>query len=60
MRDASRNYVDTEKRLVVLIGIHDTAVIDTDDALLICNLDSTQQVKNVVEYLQAHNLEQYL
>ena len=60
VRDASRNYVDTEKRLVVLIGIHDTAVIDTDDALLICNLDSTQQVKNVVEYLQAHNLEQYL
>lgn len=60
VRNASRNYVDAEKRLVVLIGIHDTAVIETDDALLICNLDSTQQVKNVVEYLQAHNLEQYL
>lgn len=60
VHNASRNYVDAERRLVVLVGIHDTAVIDTEDALLICHLESTQQVKNIVEYLQTHRLDAYL
>ena len=60
VHNASRNYVDAERRLVVLVGIHDTAVIDTEDALLVCHLESTQQVKNIVEYLQTHRLDAYL
>ena len=60
LHDSSRCLVQADSRLVVLVGIHDTVVVDTEDALLICHRDSTQQVKNVVEYLHAHQLEKYV
>lgn len=60
VHDSSRCLVHAGGRLVVLVGIHDTVVVDTNDALLVCHRDSTQQVKNVVEYLHAHQLEEYV
>lgn len=59
-QNASRCLVHSPDRLVVLVGLNDTIVVDTDDALLICRRDSTQQVKNVVEYLYANQLEDYV
>jgi mannose-1-phosphate guanylyltransferase len=60
MQDSSRCYVQAGDRLVVLVGIHDSVVVDTDDAVLVCNRDSAQQVKQVVEYLHAHQFEDYV
>lgn len=60
MHDSSRCLVQADRRLVVLVGIHDTVVVDTDDAILICNRESAQQVKNVVDYLHAHQLGEYV
>jgi len=65
VHDASRCLVEAESggddgRFVALVGVHDLAVVDTDDAVLVCHRDSTQQVKNVVEYLHAHQLEEYV
>jgi mannose-1-phosphate guanylyltransferase len=40
--------------------MHDTVVVDTDDALLVCNRENAQQVKQVVEYLHAHQFEAYV
>ena len=48
MQDSSRCLVQGDGRLVVLVGIHDTVVVDTEDAVLVCNRESAQQVKNVV------------
>ena len=60
VHDASRNLVQSNNRLVVLIGIHDTIVVDTPDAVLVCNRESTQHVKTVVDYLHAHQYEDYI
>lgn len=60
VHDSSRCMVQADRRLVVLVGIHDGVVVDTDDAVLICNRESAQQVKNVVDYLHAHRLEEYV
>lgn len=60
LHNSSRCLVKAGERLVVLIGINDTVVVDTDDAILVCNRDSAQQVKNVVEHLHAHQLEKYM
>jgi mannose-1-phosphate guanylyltransferase len=60
MQDSSRCYVKAGDRLVVLVGIHDMVVVDTDDAVLVCNRESAQQVKQVVEYLHAHQFEEYV
>jgi mannose-1-phosphate guanylyltransferase len=40
-------------RLVVLVGIRDTIVVDTPDAVLVCAADAAQDVKLVVERLLA-------
>jgi mannose-1-phosphate guanylyltransferase len=60
MQDSSRCLVQAGDRLVVLVGIHDCVVVDTDDAVLVCNRESAQQVKQVVEYLHAHQFEEYV
>ena len=60
MQDSSRCLVQGDGRLVVLVGIHDTVVVDTEDAVLVCNRESAQQVKNVVDYLHAHQLEEFV
>jgi mannose-1-phosphate guanylyltransferase len=66
VHDASRCLVEAggengeDGRFVALVGVHDLAVIDTEDAVLVCHRDSTQQVRNVVEYLHAHQLEEYV
>jgi mannose-1-phosphate guanylyltransferase len=59
-------YVDTEgtlivsRRLVAMIGVEDLVIIDTDDALLVCRRDRTQDVKMLVELLQKGNRDSYL
>lgn len=40
-------------RLVVVVGVRDTIVVDTPDALLVCAADAAQDVKLVVERLIA-------
>jgi mannose-1-phosphate guanylyltransferase len=60
MQDSSRCLVQSEDRLVVLVGMHDKVVVDTDDAVLVCDRENAQQVKQVVEYLHAHQFEEYV
>jgi len=60
LHDSGRCYVRSEGRLVVLVGARDLAVVDTGDALLVCHLDTTQQVKNIVDYLGSHGMEDYI
>jgi mannose-1-phosphate guanylyltransferase len=60
LHSSSRCLATSEDRLVVLVGMHDTLVVDTKDAVLICNRDNAQQVKGVVEHLNTHQLKKYL
>lgn len=51
--------IDTEKcivfssgeRLIATVGVKDLIIVDTGDAILICNKDKAQNVKDVVEEL---------
>lgn len=58
--------LDTEKtlvfseRLVVTIGVDDLIVIDTDDVLLICHKDRSQDVREVVNHLKVNKQDRYL
>jgi mannose-1-phosphate guanylyltransferase len=60
VQDSSRCLVQTEDRLVVLVGIHDKVVVDSGDAVLVCDRENAQQVKQVVEYLHAHQFDEYV
>jgi mannose-1-phosphate guanylyltransferase len=58
--DARNNYVNTEDRLIALVGTENLIVIDTPDALMIANRDHAQDVKHIVAMLKQsdHHLHQ--
>jgi mannose-1-phosphate guanylyltransferase len=47
-------------RLVVAIGVEDLIVIETEDVLMICHKDHTQNVKEVVQDLTSNGYVEYL
>jgi ribosomal protein S1 len=56
--NSSNCYVDSENSLTALIGVKDLIVVNTDDAVLICDNQSTQDVKKVVEILKRNKREE--
>ncbi len=50
--DCERSLFHADKKLVAGIGLKDVVVVDTDDALLVVNLDRTQDVKKLVDLLK--------
>ncbi|HEX9114993.1 MAG TPA: mannose-1-phosphate guanylyltransferase [Anaerolineae bacterium] len=58
--DSTRCFVRGDGRLIALIGIEDTVVVDTPDVLLICAQDRAQDVRQVVNQLAADSKEEYL
>ncbi|WP_048062441.1 mannose-1-phosphate guanylyltransferase/mannose-6-phosphate isomerase [Methanococcus aeolicus] len=51
--DSKNNLINTsDGKLVSLIGIEDTIVVDTKDVLLVCNKGESQKVKDIVKYLK--------
>lgn len=43
------------KKLIAVVGLDNLVVVDTDDAILICDKHSTQDVKKVIENLKICN-----
>lgn len=58
--NAQGNLIHSNDRLIALYGIKDMIVIDTDEILMICPKDKSQDVKKLVEQLKAAKQEQYL
>ena len=52
--------IQGSKKLIATIGLEDIIIVDTDDALLICNKDNTQEVKEVIANLKLSNKTEYL
>jgi mannose-1-phosphate guanylyltransferase/mannose-6-phosphate isomerase len=50
-RDCNNSIVHGQNRLVAVLGLNDTVVVDTPDALLVCAKDKSQDVKKLVESL---------
>ena len=45
--DAHANIVEGGARTVVLLGVSDLIVVDTEDALLVCHRERAQQVGEI-------------
>ncbi|MBA3661984.1 MAG: mannose-1-phosphate guanylyltransferase/mannose-6-phosphate isomerase [Gammaproteobacteria bacterium] len=58
MIDSHNTYIHSDK-LVAAIGLRNLVVIDTKDALLISELNRSQEVKNVVQMLRKQSHETY-
>ena len=51
-QDCSETIIQGQKRLIAALGLKDTIVVDSPDALLVCAKDRSQDVKKLVESLK--------
>ena len=52
--DAKDNLiVSNSEKMIALVGLHNIAVVETETAILVCDLNSAQGVKQVVEYMKS-------
>lgn len=60
--DSANNlvWVSEKKKLVALVGVADTVVVDTPDALMVCRREAAQNIRQVVELLRAKGWTRYL
>jgi len=49
-------FIDSKKPIVATINIENLVIVDTEDVLLICNKDNTQQVKNILNLYKEKNI----
>lgn len=47
-------------KLIAAVGLDNTVIVDTDDALLVCQKEHADQIKKVLEALKITNQYQYL
>ena len=53
LHDVSDSYLRSTERMIVGIGLKDTVVVETPDALLVADRSESQRVREVVEQLRA-------
>lgn len=58
--DTQNCIIQGGKKLIATVGIEDIIVVDTEDALLICDKDSAGNIKKVLENLKICNRTEYL
>lgn len=54
------SYIFSPKKFTAVVGLENVIVIETKDSLLICNRESAQDVKHVVDYLKMNNKDELL
>jgi len=53
------SYVYSPNKFTAVIGVENLIIINTDEALLICRRDNSQDVKKVVDYLTMNQMEEH-
>jgi mannose-1-phosphate guanylyltransferase/mannose-6-phosphate isomerase len=53
VHDVARSYIQAGSRLVTAVGMQDAIIVETTDAVLVAAKDSVQEVKQIVDMLQA-------
>lgn len=58
--DSKNSFVYASSKLVATIGLEDTVIVETEDAILACKKDKTQEVKRIYETLKQQNDDTHL
>ncbi|MBD3289500.1 NTP transferase domain-containing protein [candidate division KSB1 bacterium] len=60
LMDTAECMIDVPDKFVAAIGVNNLIVVETKDALLICNRDNAQNVKDIVEAMKRKELKKHL
>ncbi len=55
----SNSYINSEQRLIAVIGLDDVVVVETKDAVMVANKSKVQDIKNVVNKLKAEKRPEF-
>lgn len=58
--DTKNSIIQGGRKLIATVGLQDIIVVDTEDALLVCDKDSAGDIKKVLENLKICNRTEYL
>ena len=58
--DASGNYFLAPGKFVAAVGVQDLALVETDDAILVCPRERAQDVGKIVQWLEQQKLARML
>lgn len=58
--DTKNTIIQGGEKLIALVGLENTIVVDTEDALLVCKKDHAGEIKKVLEMLRICNRTEYL
>ena len=58
--DTKNTIIQGDKKLIATVGIENLIVVDTEDALLICEKNNYKKKKNILENLKICNRTEYL
>ena len=58
--DTTNSIIYGKKRLITTIGVDNLIVVETDDAILVCDKNRAQDVKKIVDELKERGETQYL
>jgi mannose-1-phosphate guanylyltransferase len=58
--DADGNYFWTPNKFVAAIGVRNLVLVETDDALLLCSRDRSQDVGKIVKWLEEKRIHRLL
>ncbi|MBT8384002.1 MAG: hypothetical protein KJO59_16820 [Ignavibacteria bacterium] len=54
------SYIYSPNKFAAVIGLDNIVVINDDDALLVCKMDKSQDVKKVIDHLKLNKLNDYI
>ena len=60
MQDTHGSYLRAEHRMLATVGVHDSVIVETADAVLVADKNQVQQVKKLVEHLKVLNRDEPL
>lgn len=58
--DTKNSIIQAKEKLIATVGVDNLIVVDTEDAILICDKNSSQKVKEVLNNLKICNRKEYL
>lgn len=58
--DSERCTIEGQNKLIATVGLRDTIIVDTEDAILVCAKNSTGDIKKVIENLKVCNRSEYI
>ena len=58
-QDTKNSLIFSEKRLVASIGVENLIIVETDDALLVCNMNRSQDVKKLVDKIKKEERNEF-